>query len=245
MTDCRQVSTVAAAPSPRQKISVPPASSAAPLSDDEYETLADFLDEHGNLDIDGLLGFFNALAVAPSLLPPATWLPFVLPEEQPEGLGRNELTEIIGLVLRQYNDVLDALEHNSLVAPPSDDEETCARFAGGYAEGAALDSAWIDNDDRWSFASPLAYLGDKRDLVPEKELAKLDADSGAKALIRKQLSAIIGTTHDVFKKYRRVSLEQPPLPHAVRVGRNAPCPCGSGKKYKRCCAVSPQPRSTG
>ena len=21
----------------------------------------------------------------------------------------------------------------------------------------------------------------------------------------------------------------------VRVGRNKPCPCGSGKKYKRCC----------
>ena len=22
---------------------------------------------------------------------------------------------------------------------------------------------------------------------------------------------------------------------AVKVGRNDPCPCGSGKKYKRCC----------
>lgn len=22
----------------------------------------------------------------------------------------------------------------------------------------------------------------------------------------------------------------------VKVGRNEPCPCGSGKKYKRCCA---------
>ena len=23
--------------------------------------------------------------------------------------------------------------------------------------------------------------------------------------------------------------------YAVKVGRNSPCPCGSGKKYKRCC----------
>ena len=23
------------------------------------------------------------------------------------------------------------------------------------------------------------------------------------------------------------------------VGRNSPCPCGSGKKYKRCCALKP------
>jgi len=24
-----------------------------------------------------------------------------------------------------------------------------------------------------------------------------------------------------------------------RVGRNEPCPCGSGKKFKRCCMVKP------
>ncbi|MEI6705284.1 MAG: SEC-C metal-binding domain-containing protein, partial [Deltaproteobacteria bacterium] len=27
----------------------------------------------------------------------------------------------------------------------------------------------------------------------------------------------------------------PPEPPAHRVGRNEPCPCGSGKKFKKCC----------
>lgn len=27
----------------------------------------------------------------------------------------------------------------------------------------------------------------------------------------------------------------PAEPAAVRIGRNDPCPCGSGRKYKRCC----------
>jgi preprotein translocase subunit SecA len=27
---------------------------------------------------------------------------------------------------------------------------------------------------------------------------------------------------------------------ANRVGRNDPCPCGSGKKYKKCCMRKPQ-----
>ncbi|CAK0741207.1 SEC-C motif domain protein [Gammaproteobacteria bacterium] len=27
----------------------------------------------------------------------------------------------------------------------------------------------------------------------------------------------------------------PPPRHVVKVGRNTPCPCGSGKKYKKCC----------
>ncbi len=31
--------------------------------------------------------------------------------------------------------------------------------------------------------------------------------------------------------------EGPPLPaqRGAKVGRNDPCPCGSGKKYKKCC----------
>jgi SWIM/SEC-C metal-binding protein len=31
----------------------------------------------------------------------------------------------------------------------------------------------------------------------------------------------------------------PPVRHEVRqIGRNEPCPCGSGKKFKKCCGVN-------
>ncbi|RYZ84342.1 MAG: DUF1186 domain-containing protein, partial [Proteobacteria bacterium] len=26
-----------------------------------------------------------------------------------------------------------------------------------------------------------------------------------------------------------------PIRNPVKIGRNDPCPCGSGKKYKKCC----------
>lgn len=29
------------------------------------------------------------------------------------------------------------------------------------------------------------------------------------------------------------------------IGRNEPCPCGSGRKYKRCCALKAQKASLG
>ena len=29
-----------------------------------------------------------------------------------------------------------------------------------------------------------------------------------------------------------------------KIGRNAPCPCGSGKKYKKCCLLNQDGRST-
>lgn len=30
-----------------------------------------------------------------------------------------------------------------------------------------------------------------------------------------------------------------------KYGRNEPCPCGSGKKYKKCCLVAPKPSTGG
>jgi len=30
-----------------------------------------------------------------------------------------------------------------------------------------------------------------------------------------------------------------PDPNRLKIGRNAPCPCNSGKKYKNCCGRSP------
>jgi len=30
-------------------------------------------------------------------------------------------------------------------------------------------------------------------------------------------------------------LNQPKPVRSVKIGRNDPCPCGSGKKYKKCC----------
>ena len=32
----------------------------------------------------------------------------------------------------------------------------------------------------------------------------------------------------------RSRIRTPPVPSVPKVGRNDPCPCGSGKKYKKC-----------
>jgi uncharacterized protein YecA (UPF0149 family) len=34
----------------------------------------------------------------------------------------------------------------------------------------------------------------------------------------------------------KATVKAPPV-RSDKVGRNEPCPCGSGKKYKRCCLV--------
>lgn len=42
------------------------------------------------------------------------------------------------------------------------------------------------------------------------------------------------TPDEMFARYKRTQLKKMPA-KAVKIGRNASCPCGSGKKYKMCC----------
>jgi uncharacterized protein len=206
---------------------------AAPLSDDDFDALGDLLHEHSPFDTDGVLGVLHAVAVAPGLLPPSAWLPEILPT----GPGDDAQT-FISLLLRLYNEVLDALNDGEAILPDDDDVAACESFAAGYAAAAALDPAWIGDDDRWTFAAPFAHLGGRLDLVPEPFLAKLESMPDAKLVTRQNLAAIVATTNESFRKLRQAALPKAASATrapVARVGRNEPCPCGSGKKFKRCC----------
>lgn len=217
-----------------------PPVSVSPLSAEERESLADFLDEHTAFDVDYLLGFFHALGVAPSLLQPSSWLPVLVSAEAMARLETDDVNEFVSLILRQYNDVIDALEHRQLIAPDPADADACEAFAAGFTAAAELDPRWISDAPRWTFAAPFAYLAGRLDLVPPKMLAdiELHLQPDPKQYFRDQITAMIATTCDTFAKYRTAGAPEPPVAHQhhVRVGRNQPCPCGSGRKYKRCCA---------
>lgn len=49
--------------------------------------------------------------------------------------------------------------------------------------------------------------------------------------VSRRLGRKAGMPHDVYP--------EPPAPKK-KIGRNAPCPCGSGKKYKKCCLLKEQ-----
>ncbi len=154
----------------------PRAAHAQPLSDDEFDALADFLDDHSPFDSDALFGVLHAVAVAPSIIAPSTWLPLVLPN----GLAKDDLFAV-HLLLRLHNEVIDTLERGEVIVPTEDALEACVSFASGYAAAAALDPQWIADDDRWTFASAVAYFADRRDLVPPHTLRSPPRSSQAKS----------------------------------------------------------------
>lgn len=195
-----------------------------PLSNDELELVDD------GLGLARVLGLLQAVLVAPGMIPPSRWVPLVFADVSPQ-------PDVIQLVLRLYNQVSDLLRDGGVWVPEEDDDAGCVAFAAGYAAGAALDPTWLGDDNHWTFAMPLAYLGGRRELVPPDSLADYDAEPERRQVILRDLGRLIITTYSTFAKYRLSSPQRssPIRSSAPRVGRNEPCPCGSGKKYKRCC----------
>src|SRR5688500_3668278 len=179
---------------------VPPAA-PGPISDDEFDDLADLLDRHSRVDLDGLLGILHAVVVAPGLVPPSEWLGLVLP-------GRSQLSaatteHLVGLVLRLYNQRLDDVHQGNGIMPGADEIAACESFAAGYAAAAALDPLWVGNADRWTFASPVAYLGGRLDLVPDAMLEELESTLDTKETVRRDLAGIVAAARDSFDSVRR------------------------------------------
>lgn len=71
-----------------------------------------------------------------------------------------------------------------------------------------------------------------------EEDVREDAMTGETAEIIYQPTQVILEAFDAAIDGRRPGERVGPITRATpKVGRNEPCPCGSGKKYKRCCAV--------
>jgi yecA family protein len=212
--------------------SVPTAS----LSHVDYQELAAFLDDVGLLEIEGTLGLLHAVAIASSVIPPSAWLPLVLSLEQDNALDAEEMNVFLGLLMRQHNAVVEGLSRGAVIMPEAHEEEACVSFARGFVAGAELDPEWRGNEERWDYVEPIAYLAGRLDLVTDETQARLGGVPNITAVVCGNMEPLIGNANLEFGRARPRG-----TPIAVqtarRVGRNDPCPCGAGKKYKRCCGA--------
>jgi hypothetical protein len=94
------------------------------------------------------------------------------------------------------------------------------RAKGNLAEANAVLSAW------WAECrGDVKLLQDRYREVKEIGQRSLEAQPS------RRLAGLRTTSSSIPED---VSLDDRPTAN-VKVGRNAPCPCGSGKKYKKCC----------
>ncbi len=147
--------------------------------------------------------------------------------------------------MARYNEIIHELDDEPGAFEPIFFETPDGRvLAGDWTEGFmeavelradAWEAMFEDEDAKLLFAPIMAHLHDKdgKPLIdggPE-EMMKIREDCA------QTLPFAIKGIYE-FWKARRQPANPARGPAGKKVGRNEPCPCGSGRKYKRCCGAN-------
>lgn len=234
-------------------------------SDPKLETLGELLDqlsEDGAMDLEELDGFFAALHCCPQLVPAHEYLPEVLGTgefaEQDEFFHTHEAASLLfGLLMHHWNAVGEAFRNDDFFLPLLlEDHEGKAygnNWAIGFMRGVDMrEDAWkeiFDDESKISWFFPILTLADES--LPDDESEPRPELLAEKPVINdedreKLLIAVSGGVTDMYRYFaphrRRAALATNSAAlrkQKNRIGRNDPCYCGSGKKYKKCCGALP------
>ena len=224
-----------------------------PLTDEEFERLGSFLEKTGTpgVNCEWVDGYFAALICGPEPTSPSEGLKEILGDDVVFD-SKEQASDIVGLLMRHWNTIASELQRTlgkrDVYLPVLlEDEAGVARgnhWALGFMRGAQKrPDGWrelVNSDEHGGSLLPMMMLAHEDDPDPDMRPPPIEADK------RQQLIAemVAGLTriYRHFEPARRVSSRVPPMAPRRRgtskVGRNDPCPCGSGRKYKHCCAQS-------
>jgi uncharacterized protein len=209
------------------------------FTDEDIDALEDLLAGF-DTDIEWTVGFLAAVVSGPELISPSVWLPVVIGKE-----GFADLADAqagLALLMRFYNYVADTLRSDAgSLCPEPEDTGDVARFCSGYVAGSRRHPAWRDEmrDEMEALMPVLVFrvlAGEvevsEDDLVARDGEEKPDPEAW-KRRGRAELGERVAELYAFWE--RRRAPAQAAAVRGSKVGRNEPCPCGSGKKHKRCC----------
>jgi len=220
-----------------------------PLSEPELDRLDEFLRGHKSgkaMNIEEVDGFFCALIAGPEIVMPSEYLSEVFGSETSETLGFNtvpEADEILGLLIRHWNEIAKSLSKREAYLPLLlEDENGLVHgndWARGFIRGTRLrQEGWADllnDDDHSGCMIPMLMLCHEHDEDPAMRPGPISPKQREK-LIMSMAAGLVGA-YVYFREpaHPRSITPREPQQFRVKIGRNDLCPCGSGKKYKRCC----------
>jgi uncharacterized protein len=217
-------------------------------SEADLDRLQSFLESDrvpkGTMNVSMLDGFLTAVAVGPEPIPPAEWLEMVWGGGPPTFADAAEEKEIERLIVGRYDQVWSDLTGDPPQCTPiywqtEDDEEIAFDWAEGFMVGVYLRAdAWmplIGDEELAEMLGPILFLCEDENGDP---LIQVDEEE-AEQLLASAPAAIPDAVIEIaqFWKDHRPPLE-PVRRDGPKIGRNDPCLCGSGKKYKYCCGMN-------
>jgi uncharacterized protein len=223
------------------------------LSETEIERLAALLGANrnpGGLSLEAVDGLFCALVASPSMVMPHEYLPVILGGTLESGGVLGDIAsaqELMGFLMRYWNSIAHDFEretvHLAYLEEPGVDGIPGRAWARGYMRGTRLaPQGWsrIFGDDAEGLTLTIPIVAGEVDpawpkepLTPEKsdELVRSMLAGAARAYRYFKEDRVAHAHHAAVRRTPREPYERA----GPKVGRNDPCPCGSGQKYKRCC----------
>jgi uncharacterized protein len=206
-----------------------------------------------------LQGFLFAVASAPDLVRPSEWMSEVFGGQEAGFEDLEEAQTILPELMALYNAVNASVASERAALPADcrfrrnvlanlDADAPVSMWARGFVQG----HQWLEED--WDPYVPEEFDQDFGMLIMTlsffatpalaraflKELGRTDLAEAA-TLFRRAFPDALAEYARLGHSISKVLIEHgaantPPAP--VRVGRNDPCPCGSGRKYKKCCGAA-------
>jgi uncharacterized protein len=220
----------------------------SPAGPVDLEALDQFLmsdaSPEGCMQLSDLDGFLTGIAIGPELVKPSEWLPMIWGGEEPVFDDAEQARTVIGLIMTRYNEILRVLDtHPRAYAPifweGPNGELIAADWAEGFADAVRLrPDAWrpLLEDRRANvLLTPILVLCDEPEggspLDPEVRAALRDEAAHG-------IPTCVAGIHAFWKGRRGRPAAAAGRVKSPKAGRNDPCPCGSGRKYKRCCGAN-------
>jgi uncharacterized protein len=221
-----------------------------PLTDAELDRLGDFLRSCKGgkaMNLEELDGFFAALIAAPDVVMPSEYNREVLEgdlSEVVEFASLAEAYEILGLLTRHWNKIASTLYKGEVRVPMIFEDENGELHGNDWARGFVRgmnvrDDEWAElgNDEKYGGSMiPMMVLYREHDEDPNMRSEPITP--GKREQLIALMAAGLMNAYEYFRKEREDDLrvDAPGSPrNTAKTGRNDPCPCGSGNRYKKCC----------
>jgi uncharacterized protein len=211
---------------------------ALPFPSADHDELDRFLESEAmpksGLSSAGLDGLLTALVLCPDAVEPELWLPWVWDTKngtaRPAFADEAQEGRLVELILGREARIRDAIAGEEFMPRLEDGggDKSAHRWGEGFVLGMTLSpERWDKLLDRHSeLVSPMLLLG-----TPRGRETLAENDSGA--VVIQGIPGAVAALHTHFRTHAGVPLRRA----EAKVGRNEPCPCGSGKKFKKCCGT--------
>jgi uncharacterized protein len=194
------------------------------------------------MPLDMLQGLFCAVASAPDLIAPSSWLAVAL-GDNPVYETAQHAQDVLDLVMRFYAQTVQELDDGHgitlYVFPNEDGEDDLATWCEGYLEGVVLsETDWYEHGEPERVEEllfPFMLLSGRMREAAEEEGNAVPSADEEQAMIREAANSMGDSVTAVYAYWLDKRISHAPIRRdSPKVGRNDPCPCGSGKKYKSC-----------